>query len=306
MGTPLYMSPEQCRGEQLDARSDVYSLAAVAYEMIVGKTPFRGNNVVDICSQHQSDRPPLFSFDLRVPSRVEMVVQKGLEKNRDKRHADAAEFSRELQKAFRASNTVRTQTARADPAEATDTTIVNPEPSAIQDLTENDTLTLKLSCEIGIEKGYLGQIQVANVLEKAAQKGASQNDILESLEFLGERGYFDLRRVMGGGLPFQSYAISTFGFHEYAKVFIAEYVSNIDDVIVQIVSYSREDNLSIAQELLLPIVMINHILDLLESNNWITRSKRLGGKVVISKVTAELKRKARQIERRRANRSNHD
>ncbi|HYY42742.1 MAG TPA: serine/threonine-protein kinase, partial [Pyrinomonadaceae bacterium] len=57
MGTPLYMSPEQCRGQRLDARSDIYSLGVIAYQMLTGETPFAGD-MVSVMRQHMEAAPP--------------------------------------------------------------------------------------------------------------------------------------------------------------------------------------------------------------------------------------------------------
>ncbi|MBU6454315.1 MAG: protein kinase [Cyanobacteria bacterium REEB67] len=56
-GSPLYMSPEQCEGSTIDARSDIYSLGCTLYESLTGAPPFRGRNVVDTMLKHQSERP---------------------------------------------------------------------------------------------------------------------------------------------------------------------------------------------------------------------------------------------------------
>ena len=58
IGTPHYMSPEQCLGEELDGRSDIYSLGVVLFEMLSGTAPFNGNTSREIISKHISQRPP--------------------------------------------------------------------------------------------------------------------------------------------------------------------------------------------------------------------------------------------------------
>lgn len=101
VGTPLYMSPEQCRGNTVDVRSDVYSLAVLMYEMIAGTTPFLVDNKVPICAKHLNDTPARFPDTLNVPPRLESVILHGLAKNPDERPSDATEFLREIRDAVK-------------------------------------------------------------------------------------------------------------------------------------------------------------------------------------------------------------
>src|SRR3989441_1261787 len=87
LGTPLYMSPEQCRGESLDARSDIYSLGIIAYQMLAGAPPFKGDSST-VISAHTNDPPtPLRQHNGKLPKRVARQVMSALEKDPSARRA---------------------------------------------------------------------------------------------------------------------------------------------------------------------------------------------------------------------------
>ena len=100
MGTIYYMSPEQCRGEELDARTDVYSLGAMLYEMLSGSPPFRANNFTGLITKHLNEAPPTLDASLGIPSALSGVCFRSLAKSRDERPADAIVLSQELQRAL--------------------------------------------------------------------------------------------------------------------------------------------------------------------------------------------------------------
>ena len=100
MGTPYYMSPEQWRGEPLDARADVYSLGAMLYEMLTDSPPFQATNVAGLMTKHLNEPPPPLRPNLEISPALELVCRRALSKNPDERQADAAALSRELQAAL--------------------------------------------------------------------------------------------------------------------------------------------------------------------------------------------------------------
>jgi serine/threonine protein kinase len=106
MGTPYYMSPEQCRGDSLDSRSDVYSLGATLYEMIAGNPPFTAATVTGVVAKHLTEQPPAFPTTLGVPAALEAVIRRSLAKDPNARQTDAIGFAKELQTALSASATV--------------------------------------------------------------------------------------------------------------------------------------------------------------------------------------------------------
>ncbi len=100
IGTPNYMSPEQCQGELLDARSDVYSLGIVIYEMLTGVQPFTAKNSTGVVIKHVTEKPrPLIAHKPEVAAPVESVVLKALEKKPEARQQSAMELAREFEAA---------------------------------------------------------------------------------------------------------------------------------------------------------------------------------------------------------------
>jgi serine/threonine protein kinase len=96
VGTPRYMSPEQCDGEPLTPASDVYSLGVMLYEMLAGATPFDGN-AMELIIKHATESPrPLRELNPAVPESLEKLVLHSLAKNPVNRPGNAAEFRREL------------------------------------------------------------------------------------------------------------------------------------------------------------------------------------------------------------------
>ncbi len=88
MGTPHYMSPEQCRGAVVDQRTDVYALGVILYEMLSGRRPFQGRNMAELFDAHMNQTPPsLRSLDPSIPPSVEQAIFQALAKDPDKRFA---------------------------------------------------------------------------------------------------------------------------------------------------------------------------------------------------------------------------
>jgi serine/threonine protein kinase/Tfp pilus assembly protein PilF len=97
LGTAHYMSPEQARGQKVDARSDIWSLGVVLYEMVAGSPPFRGETASDCIAAILTAEPaPVSSASPNVPAKLESILQKALRKNTDERYQTIKEMLAEL------------------------------------------------------------------------------------------------------------------------------------------------------------------------------------------------------------------
>src|SRR5262249_14721085 len=97
VGTAAYMSPEQARGELVDARTDVWSLGVVLYEMLARQRPFRGDNPVAVLHSILHEKPKrLRTLRADAPPELERIAGGALEKDRDSRYGSAAEMRSDL------------------------------------------------------------------------------------------------------------------------------------------------------------------------------------------------------------------
>jgi serine/threonine protein kinase len=96
MGTPYYMSPEQCRGESLDKRSDIYSLGVVAYRLLTGETPFVGSPHQVIELHKTAEPPPIREKNRKLPRKMARIVMAALAKDPAERPQSAAGFAAAL------------------------------------------------------------------------------------------------------------------------------------------------------------------------------------------------------------------
>ncbi len=128
MGSPIYMSPEQCSGETLDHRSDIYSLGCVLFEALTGTPPFIGETSLRTMMQHQIDAPPTLkeaSLGKDFPNSLERIVAKMLAKSPSDRYQDLGVVAHELAHACQGSDWVL-EPKRTRPRKAATTISVTP------------------------------------------------------------------------------------------------------------------------------------------------------------------------------------
>jgi Tol biopolymer transport system component/serine/threonine protein kinase len=138
MGTPSYMSPEQARGQDVDARSDIFSLGVVLYEMLAGRAPFAGVNALDVIGAILHQAPaPLTNYAADVPPELQRIVTKALCKDRDERYPQAKDLWQDV-KSLQQELAFSARLKGVQESEAT-ATLSQPAESATQEVTTTRT-----------------------------------------------------------------------------------------------------------------------------------------------------------------------
>jgi len=188
LGTPTYMSPEQCEGIDLDARTDIYSLGATFYRMVAGRDPFEGDNAFAVMLKHKSEvAPDPRDFNPDLPTSVVDVILRMMEKPREKRYQNGSELVAALED-------LRTQeTAQHGVSES----VANPRHDLVflREAMEAGLLTLTQAREclavqdefrksrveeglptVAVKRGFLSESQVEELIERSQSREDSRRD----------------------------------------------------------------------------------------------------------------------------------
>ncbi|WP_022892359.1 Stk1 family PASTA domain-containing Ser/Thr kinase [Agromyces subbeticus] len=142
LGTASYFSPEQAKGETVDARTDLYSTGVVLFEMLTGRPPFRGDTPVAVAYQHVSERPVKPSvINPKVSPALDAVVLHALAKNRDQRYQTAAEFRADVDTAAAGRVPVHREPDQATMLFGAPTASLSSSELALRQLAEDETMT---------------------------------------------------------------------------------------------------------------------------------------------------------------------
>ena len=133
VGTPYYMSPEQCKGKRVGPGADQYSLAVMAYQMLGGHVPFTGDSAVEIVHKHVADPvPPLGVLRPQLPEKLVAVVERGLAKTPEERFATVVDFARALKGASEGIDVNVAPPTKPEAVRMSKTALVSPVPGALR------------------------------------------------------------------------------------------------------------------------------------------------------------------------------
>ncbi len=206
LGTASYFSPEQAKGETVDARTDLYSTGVVLFEMLTGRPPFRGDTPVAVAYQHVSEKPVKPSvINPKVSPALDAVVMHSLAKNRDQRYQSAAEFRTDVDTAASGRVPVHREPDQATMLFGAPTGSLSSSELALRQLAEDETMTRtqRRPPAIWIWSGIIGVVVIViavmywafnlqptaelppNVREIPTLTGSTYEEAVDALQELG-------------------------------------------------------------------------------------------------------------------------
>ncbi len=186
-GTPEFMSPEQCRGDEADPRSDLYAMGIILFYMATGKLPFKGKNKLIILNKQLHDKPPRPSMareDIDVPHRLESVILKCLNKDPEQRYQSADDLLEALEeaasakdaKAVQGSETERLVQSDAGAGDSPEETRSQPPVGGVADIHGSETVRRDLSNTMNTDPETAAEVELG-AFDDSAGTGSGLDEV---------------------------------------------------------------------------------------------------------------------------------